>query len=282
MAVVSAPTDLDLAAYADAHRAALLAGDASGMDPMGEAVLLALVARSAADTASWIETRLPGGAQRLSYFNSLASELRARDAVGRTLRQIEKQLQMRAKQLVKSVALGGTTPLWAGAVISGVIGVGALIIHIGKDAGETLVLLLALWVALHAFPPVRVATWRAFTKVPGFLAESGKFVAAVPVGIASAFALSSTVGKEASRILTANVGPVATRLGREGELRKGTNGVLVPVRAVATTVTTCAVLALLAGLVLFGVGVYRGIAHQAQQCTDQYGNYNNCGITTPQ
>lgn len=134
----------------NAHRRALREGDAKLHEPE-RSILLALVARSASDTQSWIKTRVEDGDRRAVEFAGLSSELQSHNVVGKGLEQAQAQLLAQAQRLVLGATGVATMPVWLAAVAALVLGIGGFLVHFGSTLGGVLAIFgFAGTVALRA------------------------------------------------------------------------------------------------------------------------------------
>jgi hypothetical protein len=275
-------TDIDIEAKilacADAHRRAMREGDAhlSGVE---KAILLALVARSAADTSHWIKTRVEDGDRRASALAGLTAELQAHDVVGKGLRRVQQDLLSQARRAVMSAAGLASVPVWMTSGIALVVGVGSLLVHVGSAIGGAVTITFFAFCAVAVYSaPVRTWTFGALAKTPEAMAAVGSAIAQTTVGFVALLGYGSSVGAEANAIFVKNVGKEVDALRGQGSALRGARVVLTPLRSLASTIVTVSLMALIACLVVLGLGIYHGFFQQAATCEQEYAPQSDCGF----
>lgn len=278
---MAASSDIDarIAACANAYRRALQVGDAKLVNPE-KAILLALVARSAAETQSWIHTRIEDGDRRAAPLEGLARSLSDHDIVGRTLQRAQAELIRRARQVVMSTAGVAATPVWMAAAVALVLGIGGLLINVGSAIGGVLAFLVFLFCAAAAVSPFfRTWTLGLLGKTPQAMSTLGGAAANATGGVVGLFTYAGSVGSEAHRVFLENVSNESDTLRGANSTRHASSVVLTPLRSLAKAIVAASVVALVACIITLGFGINHGFLQRVRTCEQQYGSESNCGLT---
>lgn len=278
--VPSADVTAKIASFANAHRRAMATGDSQLQDKDEKAILLAMVARSATDTLSWIKTRVPDGDRYAELFADLAAELEAKNTVGKGLQMAQKQLFAQAKKLTLGVAGAATIPAWVTSVIACAAGILGFMLQFGAAIGGLSALaffFLASTVVI--FPPFRVAVWRAMAQAPQAAAAAGRSAKELANMTISSLSYPGSVGGEAQRLFVAVAGKEGDAFRFPGYIQRESRLVLTPLRILVGAIVGAAMLALVISLVFFVIGVHHGFSQQASVCA-QYSPSSYCGLSS--
>lgn len=134
------PAGIDEAALANAFRATMNDGDRElAGRTIDQKILQAMVARSAADTLQWMESRVPNGVPAGGPLERLLPALEKGNTVGGSLALAKDRLTAEAKKLVTAAFVGGTGPVWVGAVVALLGGLFGHMQEAGAAVGAVLV-----------------------------------------------------------------------------------------------------------------------------------------------
>jgi hypothetical protein len=278
--VLNADITAKIASFANAHRQAMDVGDKTLQGIDEKAILLAMVARSATDTLSWIKTRVPDGDRHAALFADLAAELAAKNTVGKGLRIAEKQLLSQAKQLTLSAVGAGMTPVWVTSGIAFAAGFLGSVLQFGSAVGGVLALGFFFLVSTAVIcPPFRMAVFRSLGRTPQAVAAAGRSVKELAALTISALSYPGSVGGEAQRIFVRIAGKEGDALRYSGYIQRESRLVLTPLRILAGVIVWASMLALAISLVYLVIGVNHGFAQQANVC-GQYSPSSYCGLSS--
>jgi hypothetical protein len=268
-----------IVSFADAHRRAMEEGDSPAVPTAEKAILLALVASSVAETASWISTRKEGGDARAAMLSHLAAELEAHNFVGKGLRTVERDLAAQARKATLAAVSAGAAPAWlatTAALCGGAIG---FLTHFGNAIGSGVVIgLFCVTVVAGISPPFRVAVLRVLAQTPGVIGSTGKGVANAGAGAVGLFVAAGSIGKQAESILRRNAAGEIAALRGPQFLPQVLTRTLAPLRALAQLAVGGTLVALVGALVVLVFGIKHGFAQQAEECEENYAPESDCGL----
>ncbi len=269
-----ADVDNKILRFCEAHRKALREGD-ERLDKADRAILLAVVARSAVDTVSWIRTRVPDGDRRCLLLKPLADELQKQDTLGKGLLAVERDLFSQAKKLARAAVGLATTPVWVASVVTVVVGFGGFLLNVGSVVGGEIVYgIFAVAALMLIFPPLRLPLMGAIAGSTRSFAGFGKSVSATTTTI---LRYPSSVGSSAESVFSAAVTSEGDALRGSGYVARESRAVLTPLRSTASLVIAVAFIALAFSAVFFILGVKHGFLQQAKYCQTHTAPNSDCG-----
>ena len=267
--------DIKINAVAEAHLAAMRAGDQQLSSEADRKILHALVARSAAEMAYWIKTRVPEGDRRAALLTGLSTELQKKDVVGKGLATIEKNLTSQANAAVGVAAGTASAPAWWASAVGLVIGFFGFIVHVGNDFGAIIAFLIFAVAGLHIHPGVRVAVYRTLS---GASRAVGSAVSSAGNSAMYFWNYPGTIGVYPESIFIQHVGPSSDSLRGQGFAVRESHKFMLSLRAIGQVVVALAFIALIVSLIVFIIGFYHGFIQQTQTCEQQYPG-TSCGFS---
>jgi hypothetical protein len=276
--------DAQIVEFADAHRRTLRTGDdLLGNDLVGtveKAILLAVVARSASDTLSWIKTRQEDGDRLAALLAGLSDELQAHDVLGRSLHQTQQSLLAKARQLVMAAAGVATTPVWLTSAIALLLGLFGFAANFGSAIGGFLALALFAFLALAAIaPPVRAWTLGLLFRTPQALMAAGGTVIDTARSLSAMLVYSTSLGNRAYSVFVDTASKEVAALRGPSFMSGEAKLVVEPLRVLAGAIVVASIVTLAVCLVILAIGINHGFFQQVVTCEQQYAPQSNCGFS---
>lgn len=247
----------DVNVLADSFRATMARGDTDlKSDNLERKVLQAIVAKGAADSARWINTRQSDGWALSRPLDDLAKDLDKGNHVGATLYAVEAEALARARSTLVGSVLSLSVPAWVGAAITSIIGIVGFVHESGFNFG---------FFAVPAILTAMGAYGYAFARAGQIAAQAA---APATAGLVSLYESVTEVGLHAERIYRESTAGAFAALSIDSGKVNATS-VSTRLRAYASGSVHLAFGVLAIGVAIFALGAFTGYTTYLE-CRDSY------------
>jgi hypothetical protein len=231
---------------ANAYRSAMDEGDKKFAErPVERKILQPILAASAADNLSWVQTRLPNGQAIGKPLAELAPALSKGDHVGQSLRAVETKVFGVAKSVVISLVTTAAWPVWLVGAAAFFAGILINVQNVGFNAGKTLAV-------------VAVGGGAAFGALVRAAQASPTLARSIGGAAGSLLDQTERIGGEAEGVFKTAVGPSLTALHTGHAPPIAAAPVVGRLRGWSKAIVLVSYAVLAIGLLVFAVGVYHG------------------------